>query len=59
MLVLSRKRGESIVIRDDIVITVLEIHEGRAKLGVDAPNEVPVNRKEVFDAIEKQKKEEK
>ena len=51
MLVLSRKKNESIVINDDITITVVEIRGNRVCLGVEAPKEVPVHRREVFDAI--------
>jgi carbon storage regulator len=49
MLVINRKRGESIRIGDDIVITVLEFRDGRVKLGIDAPLEISVNRQEVLD----------
>ena len=48
MLVLSRKRGEQITIGDDITITVVEIGPGRVRLGIDAPDEVAVHRKEVL-----------
>jgi carbon storage regulator len=51
MLVLSRKKNESIVINDDITIVVVEIRGDRVRLGVEAPKEVPVHRREVFDAI--------
>lgn len=51
MLVLSRKKNESIVIRDDIVITVVEIRGDKVRLGIDAPKEVPVHRREVYEAI--------
>lgn len=47
MLVLTRKAGESIVIGDDVVITVLEIKGGQVRLGVEAPREVTVHRMEV------------
>lgn len=50
MLVLSRKKNESIVINDDIVITVVEIRGDKVRLGIEAPREVPVDRKEVADA---------
>ena len=48
MLVLSRMNNESIVIGDDIVITVVEIRGDKVRLGVDAPREVPVHRREVY-----------
>src|SRR5512136_2467961 len=51
MLVLSRKINESIVINDDITIVVIEIRGDKVRLGVEAPKEVPVHRREVFDAI--------
>lgn len=51
MLVLSRKKNESIVINDDITIVVVEIRGDKVRLGVEAPKEVPVHRREVFEAI--------
>lgn len=51
MLVLSRKTNEKIVVNNDIEITVLEVHDSRIKLGITAPKEVPIHRREVFDAI--------
>ena len=51
MLVLSRKKDESIVINNDITIVVVEIRGDKVRLGVEAPKEVPVHRREVFDAI--------
>lgn len=51
MLVLSRKKNESIVIDNDITIVVVEIRGDKVRLGVEAPKEVPVHRREVFDAI--------
>jgi carbon storage regulator len=53
MLVLSRKKNKSIVISDDITIVVVEIRGDKVQLGVEAPKEVPVHRREVFDAIHK------
>lgn len=55
MLVLSRKVGEKLVVGENIVLTVVEIRGGKIKLGVDAPPDVPVNREEVFKAIEAEK----
>lgn len=58
MLVLSRKKGEAIVIGDgSIRIVVIEIREGKVRLGFQAPPEVTVHRQEVYDAIKKQEKE--
>jgi len=51
MLVLSRKKNESIVIDDNIVITVVEIRGDKVRLGIQAPREVPVHRSEVHAAI--------
>lgn len=51
MLVLSRKKNESIVIDDRIVLTVVEIRGDKVRLGIEAPREVPVHRKEIFDMI--------
>lgn len=51
MLVLSRKKNESILIRDDIVITVVEIRGDKVRLGIEAPKEVAVHRREVYDKI--------
>lgn len=51
MLVLSRKKNESIVINNDITIVVVEIRGDKVRLGVEAPKEVPVHRQEVFEAI--------
>jgi carbon storage regulator len=51
MLVLSRKRGESIVIGDDIHVTVVEIRGDKVKLGFVGPNDVPIHREEVFRRI--------
>jgi len=51
MLVLSRKKDESIVINNDITIVVVEIRGDKVRLGVEAPKEVPVHRREVYEAI--------
>jgi len=48
MLLLSRKTGESIIIGSGVTVTVLEVQGGRVKLGIAAPAEVPVHRKEIF-----------
>ena len=56
MLVLSRKKNESIVINDDITIVVVEIRGDKVRLGVEAPKEVPVHRREVYDAIKRSEK---
>lgn len=51
MLVLSRKKNESIVINNDITITVVEIRGDKVRLGISAPKDVPVHRQEVYEAI--------
>lgn len=51
MLVLSRKKNESIVINDDITVSIVEIRADKVRLGIEFPKEVPVHRKEVYDAI--------
>lgn len=53
MLVLSRKKNESIVINDDITIVVVEIRGDKVRLGVEAPKEVAVHRNEVYEAIQR------
>ncbi len=55
MLVLSRKLNESIVIDENIVVTVVEIRGGKVRLGIQAPKEVTVHRREVYDAINRPK----
>ncbi len=54
MLVLSRQRDESIIIGDDIVITIVNIRGDKVRLGIQAPKEIPVHRQEVYDAIKRQ-----
>jgi len=55
MLVLSRKKEESIIINDDITITIVDIRGNKVRLGIEAPKEVPVHRREVYDAIQRGK----
>ncbi len=57
MLVLSRKKNESIIINNDITIVVVEIRGDKVRLGVEAPKEVPVHRREVYDAIKRSEAE--
>ena len=52
MLVLSRKQKESICIDENIVVTVLSIHGDKVRLGIEAPREMPVHRKEVHERIQ-------
>lgn len=55
MLVLSRQRDESIIIGDNIVITIVDIRGDKVRLGIEAPKEVPVHRQEVYDAIQRER----
>jgi len=57
MLALSRKKGEAIVINNNIEITVLEVKGDQIKIGVSAPKEVPVYRKEVYLQIQQENEE--
>jgi carbon storage regulator len=57
MLALSRKIGETIIINDDIEVTVLGISGETAKLGITAPKSIPVHRKEVYDQIQGENRE--
>lgn len=54
MLVLSRQRDETIMIGDDIEITVVDIRGDKVRLGITAPTHVPVHRKEIYDAIQRE-----
>lgn len=54
MLVLSRHRDESIMIGDDVVVTVVDIRGDKVRLGIDAPQDIPVHRREVYDAIQRE-----
>ena len=55
MLVLSRYQNQSINIGDDIIITVVDVRGDRVRLGIDAPQNIPVNRQEIYDRIIAQK----
>ncbi len=55
MLVLSRQKDESIVIGDNIIVTVVDIRGDKVRLGIEAPKEIPVHRKEVYEAILREK----
>ncbi len=56
MLVLSRQRDESIIIGDNIVVTVVDIRGDKVRLGIQAPPEISVHRREVYEAIQREKK---
>jgi carbon storage regulator len=55
MLVLSRQRDETIIIGDNIEITVVDIRGEKVRLGINAPPHIPVHRKEVYDAIKRER----
>lgn len=57
MLALSRKEGESIVIGNDIEVTILEIRGEQIKIGINAPKSVPIYRKEIYQQIQKMNQE--
>ena len=54
MLVLSRHRDESIMIGDDVVVTIVDIRGDKVRLGIDAPQDIPVHRREVYEAIQRE-----
>jgi len=54
MLVLSRRTDETIHIGDDVVLTVIQIKDGKVRIGIAAPRDVPVHRGEVYDAIHRE-----
>ena len=56
MLVLSRKKDESIIINDQIRVTVVEVRGDKVRIGIDAPKDVAVHRQEVYEAIQSQRK---
>jgi carbon storage regulator len=57
MLVLSRKKDEKIVIGDNVSIMVVEIRGDKVRLGIEAPREISVHRREVYDAIKRKEAE--
>lgn len=54
MLVLSRQRDESIIIGDNIVVTIVDIRGDKVRLGITAPTEIPVHRQEIYEAIQRE-----
>ncbi len=54
MLVLSRQRDESIMIGDRVAVTIVDIRGDKVRLGIDAPTEIPVHRREVYEAIQRE-----
>jgi carbon storage regulator len=57
MLVLSRQKDESIVIGDDVEVTIVDIRGDKVRLGITAPKSIPVHRREVYEAIQREKAE--
>lgn len=57
MLVLSRGLNEKIRINDNITITLVDIRGDRARIGIEAPKEIPVHRNEVYEAIQREREE--
>jgi len=59
MLVLSRQKDESIMIGDDVKITIVDVRGDKVRLGISAPKEIPVHRMEIYEAIQREKEEKK
>lgn len=59
MLVLSRQRDESIMIGDDVEIIIVDVRGDKVRLGITAPKSVPVHRREIYDAIQREKADKK
>jgi carbon storage regulator len=57
MLVLSRQRDESIMIGDDVEIIIVDVRGDKVRLGITAPKSIPVHRREIYDAIQREKGE--
>jgi len=59
MLVLSRQRDESIMIGDDVEIIIVDVRGDKVRLGITAPRCIPVHRREIYDAIQREKNDKK
>ncbi len=59
MLVLSRQRDESIMIGDNVEIIIVDVRGDKVRLGITAPKEIPVHRREIYDAIQREKAQKK
>jgi carbon storage regulator len=57
MLVLSRQKDESIMVGDNVEITIVDVRGDKVRLGITAPKDIPVHRREVYEAIQREKKE--
>ncbi|KNF09653.1 carbon storage regulator [Gottschalkia purinilytica] len=56
MLILTRKKGESLILNENIEINILDIKDGKIKIGINAPKDVSVYRKELYDSIQNENK---
>ncbi len=59
MLVLSRQKDESIIIGDNVEVTIVDVRGDKVRLGISAPREIPVHRKEIYEAIQREKAQKK
>ncbi len=59
MLVLSRQKDESIIIGDDVEVTIVDIRGNKVRLGITAPKNISVHRREVYEAIQREKSQKK
>jgi len=59
ILVLSRQKDESIIIGDNVEITIVDVRGDKVRLGITAPKDIPVHRREVYEAIQREKSEKK
>jgi carbon storage regulator len=59
MLVLSRQKDESIMVGDEVEITIVDVRGDKVRLGITAPKSIPVHRREVYEAIQREKNEKK
>ncbi|MBU5349288.1 carbon storage regulator CsrA [Paenibacillus lautus] len=57
MLILSRSKGQKIIINDNIVLSVIEVSGDQVRIGLEAPSNVTIYREEIYDAIQRQNKE--
>ena len=57
MLILTRRSGETLMIGDDVKITILGIRGGQVRIGIDAPRERPVHREEIYNRIKSEEKD--
>jgi len=55
MLVLSRQKGESIMLGDDVEVTIVDVRGDKVRIGINAPRDINVHRKEIYLAIQKEK----